>query len=107
MRTTGEMIQEILDNFDFEEMYKVMVFLDWNWFDNEVPTIEELKNKAKELLNKLHELLKKENKVSVCSGGFRVIGERVGETISLELLFECTSWECAIYGDEEKEGEGN
>ena len=26
MKTTDEMIQDILDNFDFEEMYKVMGF---------------------------------------------------------------------------------
>lgn len=103
MKTTDEKIENILDNFNFEEMHKVMTFLNWTWYNDKVPTIDELKEKAKALLNRLHELLKKENKVSVCSGGFRVIGERVGETISLELLFECTSWD--VHNMEHGEGE--
>lgn len=110
MKTTDDMIQYILNNFDFEEMHKVMSFLNWKWHDDNVPTIDKLKERAKDLLNRavleINSFKDKDETYFNC-GGFRCIGGRREKEIYLELLFECTSWECAIYGDEEKEGEGN
>jgi hypothetical protein len=95
MKTTDEMIQEILDNFDFEQMHKVMTFLNWKWYYDAVPTIEELKEIAKNLLNQTVKGInnfKGFNNLFCSSGGFRAIGKKDGEVIYLELLFECTSW---------------
>lgn len=51
-----EEIDNIIDNFDFEAVEKVMIALGWYWhidFANETrrPTIDEMKVKARHLLN--------------------------------------------------------
>jgi hypothetical protein len=38
-----KMIQEILDNFDFNKCWTVMKLINWTWgFNNETPTISKL-----------------------------------------------------------------
>lgn len=49
MEITPEVIDEILDEFDFERVHKVMVALNWEWC-GEVPTIAELRREARRLL---------------------------------------------------------
>lgn len=44
-------IKEIMDNFDFEKVHRVMRALGWEWRDFGTPTIEEIKKVAEELLN--------------------------------------------------------
>lgn len=45
-------IDKILSNFDFERVHTVMVMLNWKWtFTNGVPTIQDLRSEAIELLN--------------------------------------------------------
>jgi len=63
----GNEIDEILDEFDFEKVHKVMVALGWEWYDTDgVPSIAELRKKArhllKELVNSKHQ--------SIGTGGF-------------------------------------
>ena len=42
-----KMIQEILDNFDFNKCWTVMKLINWTWgFNNETPTISKLKESA-------------------------------------------------------------
>lgn len=43
---------EILDHFDFNKVQKVMEHLDWTWFQigDEVPTVSDIRKKARELL---------------------------------------------------------
>jgi len=45
-------VQQILANFDFEKVRKVMELLNWKWVDSEkTPTIGELYQTAEQLLN--------------------------------------------------------
>lgn len=71
----NEAIEDILESFDFEKVHKVMKFIDWQWailangkYIFRVPTVLELKERAKELL-----MDSTENKRSISSGGFEVI----------------------------------
>ena len=67
-------IPEIMDSFDFEQVHKVMTFLNWKWGGLSVPTVEQLKSCAMELLdlaaygyeNSSH----KSHGYSVATGGF-------------------------------------
>jgi hypothetical protein len=43
-------INEIMETFDFEMVHRVMKFLDWEWHSSGVPSIETLKDQARELL---------------------------------------------------------
>ena len=45
-----------LKNFDFDLVHQAMIALDWVWALEELrtPTVEELKNEAKDLLNKAY-----------------------------------------------------
>ena len=49
---TPEVIDKILDEFDFERVHKAMVALNWEWYDaeNGVPSIAELRKSARRLL---------------------------------------------------------
>jgi hypothetical protein len=53
-RTLEDLVQPVLDEFDFEKVHKVMTAIRWQWFDGEgpdhVPTVDQLKKKARELL---------------------------------------------------------
>lgn len=45
-----EIIDEIIDNFDFDRVHDVMEYMDWGWQGEGVPSIEKLKESAIELL---------------------------------------------------------
>jgi hypothetical protein len=49
-----ELIDEILDEFDFEVVYRTMKALDWTWYGSvESPTIGDLRRQARKLLQEL------------------------------------------------------
>lgn len=67
-----EQIDEIMDNFDFDCVHKMMLAVDWKWSDGEggrsVPTVPELRECARRLLYRTVN-----EKVSGCgTGGFNV-----------------------------------
>ncbi len=40
-----------MDSFDFETVYKTMIFLEWKWgYPGKLPTIEDIKKEAERLL---------------------------------------------------------
>lgn len=45
-----KLIKEVLSNFDFEKVHKVMTFLDWTWRYDRVPDVLELRHTAERLL---------------------------------------------------------
>lgn len=47
-----ELIDDVMDQFDFKEVRHAMVALDWTWWHtkNGVPTLKELKNSARKHL---------------------------------------------------------
>lgn len=62
------MIDEILDEFDFDKVHKVMVSLDWKWHSTDgVPAIADLRRMARSLLK---QVVESKGLHSVGSGGF-------------------------------------
>ena len=54
-----EMIDEIMDEFNFATVHKAMVALDWKWAvtsNNNVPTMDELRKEAERLLRNAAEV---------------------------------------------------
>ena len=96
-------IDDIMRNFNFEKVHKVMEILDWKWVMTKygVPTIEELRGEARRLLVEAAN-----GETQVATGGFRAVYEKNGANdpdpfISLEfVLEECEGFE---NGDEEED----
>lgn len=80
-------IDEILQEFDFEKVHKVMKFLKWQWaFTNGIPNIEDMKKLAKDLLTRVCE----EKTSCTGTGGFTA---RRYEKGILSLEFNVTTWD--------------
>jgi len=84
-----EIIDEILDEFDFEKVHKVMVALDWKWYGTPgVPSIGDLRRNARELLN----AVVKNGDHCHGNGGFYAYMENG----LLGLRFEVANWEVEV-----------
>ena len=82
-------IFDILENFDFDKVEDVMKYLGWKWYttvnsDSKVPSKDELRDKAKELLT----IAVKEH-ATVSSGGFSA---EYNEDDELSLQFVLTEY---------------
>lgn len=67
-------VEQILNGFDFEKAHKAMEALDWKWFHNEdasmsVPTLNQMINHARRLLEKI---VTEPDTQCLASGGFWV-----------------------------------
>lgn len=85
-----ELIDDIMDNFNFEKVHKVMTFLNWTWYNLEtmkeyIPTIQEIRSSARDRLKTV--LLEK---YGYCESGGLVARKYDDDTISLEFKIE--SW---------------
>lgn len=79
-------IKEIMNNFDFEKVHKVMVFLKWSWAGYGVPDIKTIKKAAKEVLM---DLIKDSNEHDICelqTGGFTARIEKSNKYMSLSFV---------------------
>ena len=96
--TQQELIDEILDQFDFQKVKEVMDALNWTWgigTESHVPDIPELRKKAREML---WDVIRSKHRM--ISGGGLVVekeepiyrGGRMFKDDTLELRFEVTSW---------------
>ncbi len=91
-------ISEIIENFNFERVHKVMEFLNWTWWDSEnVPTIGGLVLSAQSRLSETFDRCNslKEN-TTTGSGGFFVraeYNEKEGGCDYLKLTFQLNEWE--------------
>ena len=81
-------IDNILDEFDFEKVHKVMEFLEWRW-SNAVPTIADMRRLARNLLKECAE----SDMLAIATGGFQVHKHVIDGTIYLTLEFVLTSWD--------------
>jgi len=88
-------VEDILDEFDFQRVQKVMEALDWNYFDSvdKVPSIGELRKMARSLLNYAYNY-DPSPEYFTGSGGFEVTRYMYpGETVKyLTLKFVVTEW---------------
>ncbi len=101
MTTTADQIQDILDNFNFEQVQKVMVFMPDEWWkgkDGGVPTVCELYTYAEKLLQRAVDFEGKEP-VTISCGGFHAHRWVAHHTVTgkkgdwYELIFAVTEWD--------------
>jgi hypothetical protein len=79
-----EMLDEIMDNFDFYRVHKCMVALDWVWGKpGFIPDLSELKKKARTLLK---DAIHRGNGSS--TGGLKAIIDVPEGVLSLEFIVE-------------------
>ena len=80
-----ELIDDIMDSFDFDKVHKVMEFLDWKWANNlkieEIPEIYEIRKFARNLLKECIA-----EKTVIESGGFRASYEN--KILRLDFVVE-------------------
>jgi len=94
------LIDEIIENFDFEKCHLAMKSLDWTWgFENITPSIERLKESAKDRLISAMELAKKDkcskSTYFSSSGGLKGNAwvNRYGHIEGIRLEFVLTDWD--------------
>ena len=94
-----KLINNILENFDFDKVRKVMDFLNWTWHnEDETPSTYTLINSAKRRLEEVYEISMREDRnCSISSGGLKAstIWDK-GQVVCLELDFVLASWEESI-----------
>jgi ribosomal protein L25 (general stress protein Ctc) len=94
-----EVVDNIINNFQFDRVEKVMKALNWEWIDVGIPSIEQLREKARSLLIEAKRYVSTSTKfepeyhVSVC--GFTVDAHKVGNSdkVYLRLAFEVDEWD--------------
>ena len=69
-----EKIEQIMENFDFENVHKVMVALEWEWSfgrgGSGIPSVWALKKRAGELLSNVEDLICEGGTITSSTGGF-------------------------------------
>lgn len=98
-----EMIDEIMDWFEFEKVHKVMEDLDWTWVSvgTRVPTLQDLRSSARRELHLAYDGLEKHggDNYFTGSGGFFASAHKLQNgKVSLSLKFAVSDWTA---GDEE------
>ena len=78
-------IQEILQEFNFKKVHKVMKYLDWKW-QGVSPSLETIKSVAETLLNNSKVYRSQNDPYPIETGGFRVSACKNG--FSLEFIVE-------------------
>lgn len=100
--TQKEMIDNIMDNFDFERVHNTMWLLNWWWFDKGVPSVDQLKQEARKHLDRaIEQVLSPNNTESIdaawmsASGGLvaRAWKTKKNNLSRLTLDFVLTGWE--------------
>lgn len=95
--TTWNMINDIMDKFQFENVHKAMQAVNWCWHGGGVPELHEIKNAARRLLKEAAF-----SPTGYCaSGGFRAERKESGD---MYLLFyiDCCDANGADLIEEEK-----
>jgi hypothetical protein len=100
-KTEQELIDEILEEFDYAKCKLVMDHLNWTWgFNNQVPSIQQLKESARDRIESAIEGLKSSKKWThhqpymSSSGGLcvHVWKNRYGQICDIKLEFVLTEW---------------
>ena len=91
MRTReDEIIEDILDEFDFGKVQRVMEHLNWTWHDSDgVPTLVQLRKQARFLMKECigHE------EYTTATGGFWVQKRTFEGLPYYRLIFAVTEWD--------------
>ena len=100
-----EMIDGIMENFDFKRVQEVMDYLDWEW-RGEYVTVNMLKEEAERLLrgamnSRLNEFRNEHHELGIVNGtgGFEAkawCDETKTKIVALDLKFVLTDWDESI-----------
>lgn len=92
-------ILEIVQEFDYTRVHKVMAFLDWRYaFIDSTPSINELKSfSVDQIIDCANKAFSYKSKCTTECGGFRVTIDPDEKNFYIRLSFSLTSWE---YGDQ-------
>ena len=99
-----KLVDNVMDNFDFHKVRRVMKMLNWTWAfsDNGVPEEYELREHARRELNRvLAEVMDGYNEYQTSYGGFEAYAKRWSKEeldseepcIQLVLKFVLTDWD--------------
>lgn len=77
-----KLVKDILKNFDFKKVHKIMIQLNWHW-RGKVPTIEDIKYQARKLLENV---IYDEHCWGSGTGGF--YAQKTEETVTLYFILE-------------------
>ena len=91
-------LTEIISNFNFDKVQKVMEFLNWSWTtsENPIPCVRELKECASPLLIKCYDYcITNKSQFETGTGGFIARGFYDEETkqVWLKLSFSLAGWD--------------
>ena len=99
------MIKDIMDNFDFDKVERVMEALNWKW-RGETPTLYDLREEALRLLrgaakSRLSDFKDTHHEIAIINacGGFEArayCNEDKTKITGLDLAFIVTSWDSSI-----------
>ena len=92
--TKQELIDEVMDNFDFTKVAKAMKALGWVWATTQfdVPTESDIRKQVRELLNKVYDSsIRTEEDCTIGTGGFEATYESDFKVLSLKFIV--SSWE--------------
>lgn len=98
------LIEDIIDNFEFENVHKYMTLIDWTWYQSDgsykTPTIPEMKEAVRCLLADTYREFKRrdENEWKIFNGGFQaIVGTDRDNDIYMKLEFiaeDMVSYSC-------------
>ena len=103
-KSREQLIDEIVENFNWDKVYRTMDALGWTWVDSEgeTPSIGRLITTATRLLRDAYDGAVKEQETYLSgTGGFEAVCFVDGEDgiYRLELRFVVTSWDVDIEND--------
>jgi len=89
------MIKDIMDNFDFDRVHRVMEYLEWEWYSCDgVPSTYSLIKKAEWLLKEAYA-----KNTTIAYGGFMASMEN--DSLSLSFVLESMTTFAEDYQDED------
>lgn len=95
MKNKSEMIDNIMDNFDFSRVAKTMLALNWKWcisVDNEVPQEYDIRKAARKLMKHVPETFHKEEYYTGTGGLYVRAWYENTELVLMELTFVVAEW---------------
>lgn len=101
-RKKYDMINEVLAHFDFEKVHQTMVALDWKWYGEGIPTMQQLKEAAEHHMSSaIEQVLSPDNKEHhdvgwiSASGGFKAMAWKTkkGKLAKVQLEFIVSEWD--------------
>lgn len=93
MKSKSEMIDNIMDNFDFSRVARCMEVLEWKWHNVEgVPEESNIRKLARELMKQTPETFRKEEYYSGTGGLYVRAWYENMELVLMELTFVVAGW---------------